>query len=505
MLLGSGFTPSTEVAFGGSSAASVTYLSPEALSVVSPPGSGPVDVVVTTAGGSSATSAADRFFYGAAPTVTGLNVGSGPAGGGTTVTITGTGFTGATAVGFGGVPARDLNVQSDTSLVVTTRAHPPGAVDVVVVGPAGPSAPNAAARFTFFSPVTSTATATPPPGPAGWNNGDVTVQLSATDGGDGSGVASIHYSTGGAETVVAGTSATVTATAEGETTLTYYAVDVAGNAESPHTLTIRIDRTPPDVSCASPDGAWHPADVTLHCTASDALSGLTDANDAGFDLSTSVPDGTETANAATGSRNVCDVAGNCATGGPVAGNRIDRKAPAIAISAPAAQAYVLGQVVSSDYTCSDGGSGVASCSGTVASGGPFDTATVGTKTFAVSAADAVGNTSSASVDYSVGYGIDLLFDASQVKKAGSTIPVRLALTDALGHDVSSSTIDVRAVGVDGGPANDSGGANANGLFRYAGDGYVFNLSTKGLAPGHHVLTISATGDPLVHTIEFSLK
>ena len=355
------------------------------------------------------------------------------------------------------------------------------------------------------TPPVSTATVSPAPGGDGWNSGDVTVQLSASDETDGSGVASIHYSTGGAETTVPGSSATVDVVNEGETALTYFAVDNAGNAETPHTLTVRIDSTAPEVTCATPDGAWHGADVTIHCTAADALSGLADAADSSFDLATAVPPGTETADAVTGSRSVCDTVGNCTAAGPVAGNEVDRKAPAITISAPAADAYLLGEAVAADYGCSDGGSGVAVCGGPVADGAVFDTGTVGAKSFAVSAADAVGNTTSTAVPYTVDFAIRLLYDASQMKKAGSTIPVKLALCDALGVDVSSPAVDVRAVSVDGGPVNDAGNADPGGLFRHDGDGYVFNLSTKGLLPGRHVLSIAATGDPVLHTIEFTLR
>ena len=49
--------------------------------------------------------------------------------------------------------------------------------------------------------------------------------------------------------------------------------------------------------------------------------------DASFSLVTAVVAGTETANAGTDSRVVCDVAGLCATAGPFTGNKIDRKAP----------------------------------------------------------------------------------------------------------------------------------------------------------------------------------
>ena len=80
---------------------------------------------MTTAGGTSATSAADQFTYVAAPTVTSLSPTSGPATGGTAVTITGTGFTGATAVTFGGTAATAFTVNSATSITATSPRPAP--------------------------------------------------------------------------------------------------------------------------------------------------------------------------------------------------------------------------------------------------------------------------------------------------------------------------------------------------------------------------------------------
>ena len=108
--------------------------------------------------------------------------------------------------------------------------------------------------------------------------------------------------------------------------------------------------------CESPDGAWHPADVSLSCTASDGGSGLADAADASFDLSTSVANGDETANAATGSKTVEDAVGNDGTAGPISGNKIDKKAPAVACGA--ADAAWHADDVSIGCTASDGGSGL---------------------------------------------------------------------------------------------------------------------------------------------------
>ena len=62
-------------------------------------------MTVTTPGGTSATSAADEYTYIPAPTVSKVEPTSGPAAGGTTVTITGTNLTGASEVKFGATKA----------------------------------------------------------------------------------------------------------------------------------------------------------------------------------------------------------------------------------------------------------------------------------------------------------------------------------------------------------------------------------------------------------------
>jgi len=84
----------------------------------------------------------------AAPTVTAITPTSGGAGGGTTVTVTGTGFTGATAVRFGASNLAPMMVLSDTQITATSPAGN-GIVDVTVVTPAGTSATSPADRFTY--------------------------------------------------------------------------------------------------------------------------------------------------------------------------------------------------------------------------------------------------------------------------------------------------------------------------------------------------------------------
>src|SRR5207302_184174 len=107
-----------------------------------------VDVTVTTVGGTSATSPADQFTYVAAPTVSGISPASGSLAGGTSVTITGSGFAGATAVSFGNVPATSFTVVSDTQISATAPAQGAGAVDVTVTTVGGTSATTTADEFT---------------------------------------------------------------------------------------------------------------------------------------------------------------------------------------------------------------------------------------------------------------------------------------------------------------------------------------------------------------------
>jgi choice-of-anchor C domain-containing protein len=150
-VLGSGFTPASKATFGKGAARSVTFLSSQALAVTSPAGSGLVDIRVQTQGGTSAVGPADKFFFGSAPAVSKVSPSSGPGTGGTAVTITGTGLTGASAVTFGGLPAASVSVKSSTSLQAVAPAGLSGTVDVQVINPAGVSAVVKADKFSYHA------------------------------------------------------------------------------------------------------------------------------------------------------------------------------------------------------------------------------------------------------------------------------------------------------------------------------------------------------------------
>jgi len=154
MIGGTGFTGATAVDFGTTVATSFTVVSATSITATSPAGTGTVDVTVTAPGGTSPTTPADLFTYVAAPTVTGLSPKAGPAAGGTMVTITGTGFTGASAVDFGTTLATSFSIVSATSITATSPAGS-GTVDVTVTTVGGKSATTPADQFSYAPTVSA--------------------------------------------------------------------------------------------------------------------------------------------------------------------------------------------------------------------------------------------------------------------------------------------------------------------------------------------------------------
>src|SRR5439155_1444254 len=106
---------------------------------------------------------------------------------------------------------------------------------------------------------------------------DVTVTLTATDDRGGAGVQRINYRATGAQpfacTTVFSAAAAINLTTNGQTTITFFATDNAGNAEAPQELTIAIDKTAPSaptgsVSINNGDACTKSPTVTLTLSAS---------------------------------------------------------------------------------------------------------------------------------------------------------------------------------------------------------------------------------------------
>jgi hypothetical protein len=313
----------------------------------------------------------------------------------------------------------------------------------------------------------------------------------------------------------------------GSTAVTCTASDAAGNANAATFAVTVVDTVAPVVLCGTADGVWRATDASIACTASDGGSGLLNAADAAFELVTNVPAGTETADAATNSREVKDVAGNVTTAGPAGGNKVDKKAPAITITGPAAIGYLLNQAAAASYSCADGGSGVATCAGPVASGGSIDTATPGAKSFTVQAADNVGNTASQTVNYNVVYAAGgtclggpsrailqpVNADGSSVFKQGSTVPAKFRVCDANGVSVGTPGVVTSFSATSSSNASPAAvnepivSTTPDTAFRWdaAAQQWIFNISTKNLRAGLRYNYTIGLNDGSQITFSFSLR
>jgi hypothetical protein len=119
------FTDATAVKFGGTAASSFTVDSPTQITAVV--GSGSTGKVSVTTPSSTITSTYDFTFYNSPSTLL-----FSPTAGetGTSVTITGTNFTGATAVKFGGTAASSFTVDSPTQITAVVGSGSTGKVSV---------------------------------------------------------------------------------------------------------------------------------------------------------------------------------------------------------------------------------------------------------------------------------------------------------------------------------------------------------------------------------------
>ncbi len=119
------------------------------------PSAGVYDIALTVfAADGSSNGTAAVVTLGAAPSVKRLAPRSGPTGGGTAVTITGTHFDHEVrSVAFGSQAAK-FSPASATRIIATAPAHGAGAVDVIVTTGAGASVASARDRFTYAPTVT---------------------------------------------------------------------------------------------------------------------------------------------------------------------------------------------------------------------------------------------------------------------------------------------------------------------------------------------------------------
>jgi hypothetical protein len=150
-ITGGNLAGAAAVTFGGAVATGVMVVSATSIVAVTPAHAvGVVDVVVTTPGGTGTGSG--LYTYVAPPTVTSIAPTSGTTLGGTSVMITGTNFTGATAVTLGGTAATAVELVNATTITAVTPAHAAGIVDVVVTTAAGTG--TGSGLYTYVAPPT---------------------------------------------------------------------------------------------------------------------------------------------------------------------------------------------------------------------------------------------------------------------------------------------------------------------------------------------------------------
>lgn len=178
-LSGSGFAGASSVKFGTVSVP-FTLVSSSQITTTSPAGSGSVAVTVTTPSG---TSNGVTFTYVGAPVLTSLSPSQGSAGGGTAVTLNGSGFTSVTSVTFGSAAA-SFTVESDTQIIATSPAGS-GSVAVTVTSASGTS--NAVTYTYLEAPVITSLS--PSQGPTSGGN---TVTINGTGVGF-VGASAVHF------------------------------------------------------------------------------------------------------------------------------------------------------------------------------------------------------------------------------------------------------------------------------------------------------------------------
>jgi hypothetical protein len=186
--------------------------------------------------------------------------------------------------------------------------------------------------------------------------------------------------------------------------------------------------------------------------------------------------------------------------------------PAVTVTTTSASGAViatsaLGSAIASD-NCA--GATVAVVSG-IPAGNVFP---IGTSTLTWTATDASGNIGSATQRVTVAHNICLLYDPARAAKLGSTIPIKFQLCAAGGTNLSSASLVphatqiVRTGSATSTLAEDSGNANADSDFRYdttlgGTGGYIYNLSTNGLASGSWELLFTVNGQ--IHSVPFQVK
>jgi hypothetical protein len=123
------------------------------------------------------------------------------------------------------------------------------------------------------------------------------------------------------------------------------------------------------------------------------------------------------------------------------------------------------------------------------------------------------NGASASATLDVTYGIKVMTDLSQPLQAGSTKPIQIQLTNAAGQNITAGNITVTGVSLvstttgQTWQASSPGNSNPTNTFSFKGSGAdQFNLQLPtDLTTGTYLFNFTVAGDPVTHSLTFSVK
>ena len=224
----------------------------------------------------------------------------------------------------------------------------------------------------------------------------------------------------------------------------------AGLSTDAAALTVKLDKSGPSAVLSVSEGTpgangWYVSDVTVATSGNDPVSGpVTCSPDQIFSqdsLGISV-------------QGSCSNRAGLSTNAAPLTIKLDKTAPTLTITSPIAGPYVLNALVASAYTCSDGTSGIDTCTGPAPSGANLNTSAVGPQTFTIAATDLAGNHATLSRSFNVQYatfgscmdstGHTILqpinADGSSVFKQKSTVPAKFRVCDAGGNSIGAPDV-----------------------------------------------------------------
>jgi hypothetical protein len=192
VITGQYFTGATQVQIGGTNVTSFTVNNDNqitattaahaagtglAVSVTTPTTTVGTGSATATSGGLGSTAGLFSYVAPTQPAITAISPNSGTTAGGTFVTFSGSGFTGATSVTFGGANATSFSVQTDNTVTATTPAGTAGAQNAVITTPGG----TATTTYTYVTPASEIPTVTAISPTGGTTLGGIKVTITGTN------------------------------------------------------------------------------------------------------------------------------------------------------------------------------------------------------------------------------------------------------------------------------------------------------------------------------------